>query len=245
MNGLARIGGAKVKKILNILIIVVALLNCLGCAKENGTEPSVLYLEQPTITTCSNNENLNLQIRFLCNDKNYKVSNYEVKASLEDISVEVLNINYIENDDESIVIVYILDLTMPAGETVFDLNFKIDDIEYDVKDITHINYDNNFSFGGVEYVFNSIYIREEGEVQEYINDIKFDNFDVTEAEFFILGEDIEYVNKVGRNQVSIISTNDKSAIVGYACISNGNTYCIGNSYHTEILELENFSTQAK
>lgn len=235
------------KKLLSILTIVIILSSCLGCSKdckeENEKSPMKLYLEQPVITTCSNNANFNLQVRFLCNDQDYKITNYEVSTSHNEIPIDVLNINYIENSDTSLVIVYILNLTMPAGETTFDLNFKIDDTEYSIKDITHINYDNNFSFGGLEYVFNSIYTQESGKKQKYVNDIIFDNFDVTDTEFFILGENIESINQIGDNQVTIVSTNDKSAVVGYACTKNGNTYCIGNSYHTEILNMENINIQ--
>lgn len=51
------------KKILKLLLTFIVLINCFACTQrnENDDETRKLYLEQPTITTCSNNENLNLK----------------------------------------------------------------------------------------------------------------------------------------------------------------------------------------
>ena len=80
-------------------------------------------------------------------------------------------------------------------------------------------------------------------INESVNNIdtrKF-NFDVTNAEFNILGEEVKSIDKIGKNQVSIISTNNKSAVVGYYCIIDGNMYSVGNAYHTEYLDKTKFS----
>lgn len=181
------------KKILKLLLTFIVLINCFACTQrnENDDETRKLYLEQPTITTCSNNENWNL--------------------------------------------------IMPVGKTNFDLHFNIDNETYTLKNITHTNFNNDFNFDSLEFVFNSIYTEEEGQPQEYTNNIIFNNFDVTNAEFNILGEEVKSIDKIGKNQVSIISTNNKSAVVGYYCIIDGNMYSIGNAYHTEYLDKTKFS----
>lgn len=96
------------KKILKLLLTLTVLINCFACTQinENDNETRKLYLEQPTITTCSNNENLNLQIRFLCNDKNYTVSNYEIQTSNKDVSVDTVIVKYFENEDDSLVVIF-------------------------------------------------------------------------------------------------------------------------------------------
>ena len=100
------------KKILKLLLTFIVLINCFACTQrnENDDETRKLYLEQPTITTCSNNENLNLQIRFLCNDKNYTVSNYEIQSSMKDILIDTLAVHYFENEDGSLVVIFNLNL---------------------------------------------------------------------------------------------------------------------------------------
>lgn len=231
------------KKILKLLLTFIVLINCFACTQrnENDDETRKLYLEQPTITTCSNNENLNLQIRFLCNDKNYTVSNYEIQSSMKYILIDTLAVHYFENEDGSLVVIFHLNLIMPVGKTNFDLHFNIDNETYTLKNITHTNFNNDFNFDSLEFVFNSIYTEEEGQPQEYTNNIVFNNFDVTNAEFNILGEEVKSIDKIGKNQVCIISTNNKSAVVGYYCIIDGNMYSIGNAYHTEYLDKTKFS----
>ena len=161
------------KKILKLILTFIVLINCFACTQrnENDDETRKLYLEQPTITTCSNNENLNLQIRFLCNDKNYTVSNYEIQSSMKDILIDTLAVHYFENEDGSLVVIFNLNLIMPVGKTNFDLHFNIDNETYTLKNITHTNFNNDFNFDSLEFVFNSIYTEEEGQPQEYTNNI--------------------------------------------------------------------------
>ena len=228
-----------------LLLIITMLTICVGCSTKKEVSPTSLYFEQPTVTTCSNDSNLNLQIRFLTNDMNFKVSNYQVKSSNKEVMVKDSKFSYSENDDNTLIINFNLDLTVPTGKSNFDLKFNVNDKEYILKDITHVNYNNNFKFDGVSQIFHSPYCPENGSISQYINEIELKNFDISNADFFILGEEINSVDKVSSNEVHITSTNNKPAIVGYACTVNGKTYCIGNSYHTEKLDMDKINSLKK
>lgn len=189
------------------------------------------YLENPKISSCSNDASLPLQIRYVSEEN---IENYSITSSNENVLIDETTIN-ISTYDGYKIYTFNLFLIVPEGEIEFDLKFDIENSEYYVKSIKNMNFNIPTEKSEKEFIFYSPFI-EKDKKQEFRNDIKFKQVDLTGISFHILGEKILDSKLNDNNSVTIISENNTPSIVGYYYIQNKKKVCMFNAYHTEYLE---------
>lgn len=205
--------------------------------KAEETKPSDKdfspYLEQAAVHTCSNDEDLELQLRFVSDTD---METYSVSSSDEAIETEIIDVTTMEGNGKYLY-TFILNLTMPKGSSAFSLIFDINQQEYTLKNIQHENFNAPESMSGKSFVIYSPYV-ENGANQQFQNDITLHDAALSsDAQFGIFGEDLLNASVIG-NKAILTSQNNEPAIVGYYYVQDGQKVCIANSYHTEYLEKE-------
>lgn len=218
-----------------IIIVVSGTIYLAYTSNEKKAKNKITYMENPTIQSCSNDENLLLNLRFLTSE--YPLESYSVYSSNKNIVPKIEDISEFKKNNGNKVFTFHLNIKVPKGVSQFDLTFNINDKEYFVKNIENNNFNIPDEKSSKEFVIYSPYVND-GDIQEFNNNIVFKGKDITGANFGILGEEILEKNLINKNSVELISQNNKPAIVGYFYEKNNQKVCIANSYHTEYLENE-------
>lgn len=201
---------------------------------EESYDNDNLYMETPKVSTCTSDSNLELQIRFFSNSANKKITSSNVVSSVPEIEVSEFKVVEFINKDTSKVFTFNVSIKVPKGKSEFDLDFTVDDEKYTVKNIENLNFETPEERSEKMFGIHSPYISK-GEKQEFLNEITFYTKDITNAEFFLLGEEISNIEIKDKNNVHIRSFNDEPSIVGYYYVKDAKSVCIANSYHTEAL----------
>lgn len=193
-----------------------------------------LYMETPKVSTCTSDSNLELQIRFFSNSAKKEITSSNVVSSSPDVEVSKFKLVELNNEDTSKVFTFEVSIKVPKGKSKFDLDFTVDNEKYTLKDIENINFETPEERSEKMFGIHSPYVSK-GEKQEFLNEITFYTKDITNAEFFLLGEEVTNIEIKDDKNVHIRSLNDKPSIVGYYYIKDSMSVCIANSYHTEEL----------
>lgn len=216
-----------------ILIIFTIFYSMDFFQKDKDDNKTTNYMETPHIQSCTNDENLELNLRFLTYEND--LGSYFVTSSNQDIAPKIKSVSEVTKSDGSKLFTFSLAIKVPSGVSKFDLNFQINGNNYSVKNIENMNFNVPIETRSKEFVVYSPYVSD-GEMQEFNNQITFNGVDFTDANFTIFGETILEKNILNKNKVEIISENNKPAIVGYYYEKDNQKVCIANSYHTEYLD---------
>lgn len=224
---------------LMLIVLLVSLLSLLyffdyrsgndnqGVRSEDNFEP---YFETPSISTCSNSNDLYFRLRYI---EEWKLNNQilcDAKTSNEEVIVKRVNTEQYEENGKT---VYLLDfhLITPPGKTQFDLNVSINDEKYVIKNVANHNFNTE---GVVPYSIQSTHFDPliDSTSNQFVNRITLDNKDVKEIDFGVLSEKLIGVHKFDAHTVEVISEAKEPGIVGYYIVENGQQACIANVYHT-------------
>ena len=170
-----------------IIIVVSGTIYLAYTSNEKKAKNKITYMENPTIQSCSNDENLLLNLRFLTSE--YPLESYSVYSSNKNIVPKIEDISEFKKNDGNKVFTFHLNIKVPKGVSQFDLTFNINDKEYFVKNIENNNFNIPDEKSSKEFVIYSPYVND-GDIQEFNNNIVFKGKDITGANFGILGEEI-------------------------------------------------------